>query len=520
MDLKDVLASLTALPQAERDAATAEALAATKTMLWVPNPGPQTDAYFTLADETFYGGQAGGGKTDLGCGLALTAHHRSLILRRINKDALKIVPRLEAIVGHRDGYNGQQQRWRLPGKLIEIAGCELESDKQRFKGDPHDLIVFDEGTDFLESQYRFIIGWNRSTNPKQRCRVLVTSNPPTTADGLWVIRYWAPWLDPTHPNPAKPGELRWFTTIDGKDTEVDGPGPHVIPGENEPVMARSRTYIPAALSDNPDLAATNYASVLAGLPEELRKAYRDGNFQAGLSDAEFQVIPTAWIVGAQARWKADGWRGLAMSAMGFDPAGGGEDAAELCWRHGHWFSEFVTEQGEHTADGSAAAATIIRHRRDKAVVVVDAGGGAGNGFGGTTIMRLHDNGIDARGFNGAKDSNGKTQDGNLRFANKRAEAWWRFREALDPDQEGGSPVALPPSAELRSDLAAPTYNVGSKGLLVESKKDIKKRLGRSPGKGDAVVMCWSEGNIAIKRQLARGRGITVEGVSSYRPQNF
>jgi hypothetical protein len=35
---------------------------------------------------------------------------------------------------------------------------------------------------------------------------------------------WAPWLDPQHPNPAKPGELRWFTNVDGKDTEVDGPG--------------------------------------------------------------------------------------------------------------------------------------------------------------------------------------------------------------------------------------------------------------------------------------------------------
>jgi hypothetical protein len=38
--------------------------------------------------------------------------------------------------------------------------------------------VFDEGTDFLESQYRFIIGWNQSTDPKQRCRVIVASNPP------------------------------------------------------------------------------------------------------------------------------------------------------------------------------------------------------------------------------------------------------------------------------------------------------------------------------------------------------
>jgi hypothetical protein len=126
-------------------------------------------------------------------------------LRRINKDAVKIKPRIEEILGHDSGYNGQLQRWRLGERQIDIAGCEQESDKQRFKGDPHDLIVFDEGTDFLESQYRFIIGWNRSTDPKQRCRVIVASNPPTTPEGLWVVKYWGPWLDTTHPNPAKPG---------------------------------------------------------------------------------------------------------------------------------------------------------------------------------------------------------------------------------------------------------------------------------------------------------------------------
>ena len=53
-------------------------------MAWVPNPGPQTQAFLCEADELFYGGEASGGKTDLGIGLALTAHKRSLLLRRIN----------------------------------------------------------------------------------------------------------------------------------------------------------------------------------------------------------------------------------------------------------------------------------------------------------------------------------------------------------------------------------------------------------------------------------------------------
>ncbi|MDB5600749.1 MAG: terminase [Xanthobacteraceae bacterium] len=495
--LDDISAALGVLPAHARESVAADALTATANFKWIPNPGPQTEGFFCAADETFYGGQAGGGKTDLGIGLAIAAHRRSLILRRINKDALKIVPRIEEILGTRTGYNGQLQRWKLSGRQIDIAGCEQESDKQRFKGDPHDLIVFDEGTDFLESQYRFIVGWNRSTEPGQRCRVLVTSNPPTTSEGLWVIRYWAPWLDSTHPKPAKPGELRWFTTINGEDTEVDGPGPHTIAGEKLPVTARSRTYLPASLADNPDLASTGYASVLAGLPEELRRAYRDGDFSVGLRDNRFQVIPTAWIVAAQSRWRPDGHKPFAMTAMGFDPAGGGSDSAELAWRHGGWYAPLISAKGEQTADGSASAATIIRYRRNNAPVIVDVGGG----YGGAVTLRLKDNGIAHSGHNGAGATNARTRDGQLKFANKRAEAWWRFREELDPDQEGGSPIALPPDPELRADLAAPAYEVGPRGLLIESKDDIRKRLGRSPGKGDAVVMCLSQGNAAVRKQL-------------------
>ncbi len=352
--------------------------------------------------------------------------------------------------------------------------------------------MFDEGTDFLEIQYRFIIGWNRSTDPKQRCRVLVTSNPPTTSEGLWVIKYWAPWLDPTHPNPAKPGELRWFTTINGEDQEVDGPGPHIIPGEKEPVFARSRTYLPASLSDNPDLSRTNYASVLAGLPEELRRAYRDGDFSVGLRDADFQVIPTAWVVAAQARWKPDGGKGLAMTAMALDPAGGGRDSAEIARRHGGWYAELISAKGADTADGSASAATVVRYRLDNAPVIIDVGGG----YGGAVILRLKDNDIKPVPFNGANESLFRTNDGQLSFANKRAEAWWKFREELDPDQPDGSAIALPPDPELRADLCAPTWKLTARGMLLESKDEIRKRLGRSPGKGDAVVMAWSEGQRA------------------------
>lgn len=467
---------------------------------WNPNPGPQTEALRSPADELFYGGQAGGGKTDLIVGLSLTEHEKSLVLRRTNKEATKLVERYVEVLGTRNGYNGQDHVWRMPdGRIIDISGCQHEDDKQKFKGTPHDLIAFDEVSDFTETQYRFIIGWNRSANPKQRCRVVATGNPPTTPEGLWVLKYWGPWVDPNHAHPAKPGELRWFTTIAGEDTEVYGPGPHLIEGEN--IVARSRTFIPAKLDDNPDLAATNYASVLAALPPELRAAYKEGRFDAALRDNAFQVIPTSWIAAAQERWTQHGWKDFSMTAIGYDPAGGGDDAAELCWRHGGWFAPLVSAKGADTADGSHSAAMIIKHRRDNAPVIIDVGGG----YGGAVMQRLKDNGIPLIGFNGANASMGRTRDGALKFVNKRAEAWWRFREALDPDQEGGSVVALPPDSELRADLAAPTYEVRANGLLIESKDELRKRLGRSPGKGDAAVMCLSEGNAAVRRQLGGTR---------------
>jgi hypothetical protein len=468
---------------------------------WLPNPGPQTEAYHSQADELFYGGQAGGGKSDILMGLALTAHRQSLLLRRTTREAGAFIKRFADIVGHRDGWNGQLSRFTLPGRMIEFGGCQLEEDKQKYKGDPHDLIGFDEISDFSETQYRFIIGWNRSAERRQRCRVVACGNPPTRPEGLWVVKYWAAWLDPTHPDPAKPGELRWFTTIDGEDTEVDGPGPHEIAGEAKPVMARSRTFIPAELGDNPDLAEGGYAAVLAALPEDLRDAYRDGRFDRAVRDDAFQTIPTAWIMAAQARWRPDGHGGVMMTAIGLDPAGGGADAAAIAARYGGWYAPLVAERGPATADGSAMAGLVLRHRRDSCPIVIDVGGG----YAGAVITRFKDNDIPYQRFDGAAASAATARGTGLRFASKRAEAYWRLREELDPDQDGGSPIALPPDAELRADLAAPRYALSARGIQLEAKDEIRARIGRSPNKGDAVAMALSEGNKAALQRSGPGR---------------
>lgn len=495
MEMSEVLERLSGLPPAARAAVEEDAVKATKHLRWVPNPGPQTEAYFCEADELLYGGQAGGGKSDLIIGLSLTAHQRSLVLRRTNAEASKLFDRYEQVIGHAVGKN-EQKGWRIDGRIIDIGGAQLEKDKQKRKGIPHDLKAWDELVDFSESQYLFVNTWNRSTDPTQRCRIVATTNPPTTPEGMWVVRRWAPWLDPTHPNPAKPGELRWFTTISGKDTEVDGPGPH-DDGYGKEVMAKSRTFLRSRLADNPDLTQTaDYQNTLNALPEELRAAFAEGKFEAGLKDQPLQIIPTVWIRAAMERWEPKPPAGVPMCGIGVDCSGGGKDPMITQARYDGWFATPIETPGKDIpADrpGKYAAGIVVSYRRNKAIVVVDMGGG----YGGPLYEQLVENEIECIGHKGAEKSVQRTVEGQLRFSNKRTQVLWRLREALDPSQREGSHIALPPDPELLADLAAPTFRLvkvdGQQAIQAESKEDVCERLGRSTNKGDAVVQAWSAG---------------------------
>jgi hypothetical protein len=494
--MDELLAAYGALTPEEQAKVEAEVEAATGDRAWFPNPGPQTVACLTEADELFYGGQAGGGKSDLICGLALTDHTVSLLLRRQNADTIALEDRLADILGSREGLNSQKHIYRLDGgRVIEIGGVQFEKDKQKYKGRPHDLIAFDEIADFTETQYRFIIGWNRSTKPGQRCRVVATGNPPTTPEGLWVLKHWGAWLDPTHPNPAKDGELRWYTTIGDRDVEVASGEPVEVDGEM--VQPRSRTFIRSRLSDNPDLATTDYDATLAALPPELRDAYRGGKFNVVRADQPQQVIPTAWIQMAQERWTDRPPEHTPMTCLFHDVALGGGDANAWARRHALWFDEVIKEKLKGFVDPIELAARDIELVRDGAAIVIDMGGGYGSGVFSHLKQSVPSLITDRRliGFNGASASNRRDRSGKLGFKNRRAEVHWMFREALEPGL--GLPVMLPPDPELLADLAAPTWKLGPQGIVIEDKVQLRARLGRSPDKGDCVLGAWAHGESAV-----------------------
>lgn len=488
MQLDDVLAKLSALPPEKREEIAKEAMAATGERKFIPSPGPQTEAYFSKADVLLYGGQAGGGKSALICGLALEEHRNSLLMRRKYNDLQGgggLIDELLKMNGNRQGFNGSPPPTLRLGtdRVITFGGSNHPGDEQSFQGRARDLLGLDEAAQFLRSQVEFLMGWVRSSVEGQRTRTVLATNPPVTADGDWIISMFRPWLDMTHPKPAQHGELRWFVTDpDGKDMEVDGPNPVTLDGRD--YKPTSRTFIPAALGDNPFLKNTDYGARMDALPEPLRSAMRDGNFMLSRQDDKWQMIPTQWIREAQARWKPEPPAHAPMSCLAVDIAQGGADTTVRCDRYDGWFSELRQTPGAETPTGNEVAGLIIAERRNGCTIVLDMGGG----YGGATKMRLADNNIEVFAYKGANKSVRRTADQQFGFTNIRSEAYWRLREALDPSQDGGSAIALPDDPELVSDLTAVTYEITSQGVKALPKEKVVERLGRSPDKGDTVVM--------------------------------
>ena len=507
MDLNEVLGLLRGLSEEDKQALKDAVVEETKTSLFIPNTGPQSVAYYCDADELFYGGAAGGGKTALVCGLAIQEHDKALILRRTYPQLSGIFDECERILGTREGLREQKKLWHLPdGRRIDFGSVQHEKDREDYQGRPHDLIAFDEITQFTESIYTYIIRWNRHADPDQRCRVVATGNPPMSAEGMWVLKYWGPWLDPEHPNPAKDGELRYYTTVNGEEVECDGPD-HIPEGAID--KPRSRTFIGAKLEDNPEYMASGYGSVLAAMPEPMRTMLREGRFDVETVDSEWQVIPTAWIVQAQNRWIDNPARHYQMDTIGVDVAQGGKDKTVLAVRRGNYYDELISIPGKETPDGPSVASAVLRVIRDQAEVIVDAGGG----YGGDTITQLNQAGISVKGFNGANSAaTFTTRDGMHAFKNMRAYAYWSFREALDPDF--GSEIALPPDHELMAQLAAATYEITPGGIKIESKEDIKARLGVSPDKADAIINAY----IAPYRGLKKPKKLRSDVTSGKMPQ--
>ena len=451
--------------------------------IWRPLPGPQTIAYESQADIIGYGGAAGGGKTDLACGKALTQHRKVGVFRLNGTELTGVIDRFTELIGNRNGFNGQANIWRLSRTdnvplQIEFGSFPNLGDEKKYQGRPHDLLVFDEAANMREIQVRFLLGWLRTTVQGQKCQALLTFNPPTSADGRWIIDFFGPWLNKKHPNPAHPGELRWYATIDGEDVEVESGDEFDHNGEI--IKPMSRTFIPSRISDNPYLMGTGYMAQLQSLPEPLRSQMLNGDFSAGMEDDPWQVCPTSWVEEAMKRWKKPD-KIPPMDSMGVDVARAGKDRTIIARRHGMWFDEPLVYPGTQTPDGPTVAGLCIAALRDHAVIHIDV-----IGVGSSPYDFLNEANQQVVGVNVSESALGLDKSGRLKFKNQRSELWWRMREALDPANNTG--IALPPDSGLLADLCAPTWKLVGSTVSVASREEILEKIGRSPDYASAYVL--------------------------------
>jgi hypothetical protein len=204
----------------------------------------------------------------------------------------------------------------------------------------------------------------------------------------------------------------------------------------------------------------------------------EGEFFVQDSDS---VIPVSWVEAANDRWVEWDRSGRpnqpGVEVFGADIARGGGDLTSIARRTGSVVSVVTTWNLADTTKIALRLKRKMAHQTDLAVVDV-----IGVGSGVVDLMRRWN--VPVVAFNAARKSRRKDRSGMFGFVNQRAAMWWLLRETLDP--AFAPTLAIPPDDDLLGELTAPKWRLKLDKIQVESKDDIRKRLGRSTDKADAV----------------------------------
>jgi hypothetical protein len=246
-----------------------------------------------------------------------------------------------------------------------------------------------------------------------------------------------------------------------------------------------------------------------------------GDFHAGDEDT---VIPLRWVEAANERWAewdANGRPDLpGPHTDGVDVARSGTDRTVIAVRRGPVVTELRRSSREDTMMTAGRVRGHLASDPEATAIVDVIGIGAG------VLDRLREDGCKAEPFVASAGTGNMDASGELGFGAVRSAAWWNLRELLDPSRDAD--LALPPDDMLLGDLTAPKWRVLSGGKIqVESKDDIRKRLGRSTDDGDAVVQAfWQENTgagqwiawAAAKAAAANGHAIVPDPAVTPEPE--
>lgn len=219
-----------------------------------------TDQFGSQPREAFYGGAAGGGKSEA---LLMSAAqyvevpgYSSLILRKTLPDLNQsgaLIPRSHEWWGRSSArWHEYKKTWTFPsGAVIRFGYLENRSDLDNYMGSEYQHIAFDEATQFALDLYRFLFSrLRRRLGMKVPLRVRSASNPGNVGHE-WVKQRF------------------------------------IVEGE-----ANGRVFVPAKLLDNPSLDADEYVQSLNELDPVTRAQLLEGDWDVLGSGGNFK---RAWF---------------------------------------------------------------------------------------------------------------------------------------------------------------------------------------------------------------------------------
>lgn len=231
----------------------------------------------------------------------------------------------------------------------------------------------------------------------------------------------------------------------------------------------------------------------ASTPQQYEREYLC-SFDASTDDV---LIPLGLISDACAREVVrEGELWGMPRILGVDVARFGADSSALIRRWGKLVLEPTVIDNADLMQLSGVVAQAIVSWKPDAVFIDETGIGSG------VVDRLRQVGHQVIGVNFGSTAM------SPQYMNKRAEIWALMKKWL---QEGG---VLPNDPSIKADLAAPTFSFdASNRMKLESKADIKKRLGRSPDLGDAIALTFAMPVIAKGMGQIPGGGVVRTSAS-------
>jgi len=259
---------------------------------WAPQPGPQSSAKTCPADEVFYGGERGGGKSDAVIGrnvwgaLTYKNHWNALILRRKYEDFGELRRRWDELIlsglpARRIGGENQTNYVRFDnGATIRMSATLYLEKIDSFMGHQYNEIDIDEAPEFpfLGKMIDKLKGCNRSPHGLQ-CQIFLTGNPG--GPGASIIKeMFIPAIPDGGGSPVSEGRV--YTLPDGS----------------------TRVFIRSKLTDNQILMQADpaYQGKLRSIKDpNLRAAWAEGRWDVFVGQA-FNFNSRHILTGDQKIW--------------------------------------------------------------------------------------------------------------------------------------------------------------------------------------------------------------------------